>query len=252
MVADDERIVAAPLKQSTLTWPPLALSCGDDWEPSAVSVRVTVPAAGTGSRESDLMPSVRLAAGDHTLAVPQIAALPGAAASASLREIALAWPAAVIQVPERFIRLPESPLKLAAVPLLQRLGTKLLSGWAVPKPLVGSLRLPRFEPPRVRWGGDSILRRMPVTRVSRALGSEPAARRRLAQTVSLGTEEVTLLGIYPDVPILAVERIVVEDEGQRLKLWLKPEILRGRSGLHRITLLVGRQVATGKMLQAAL
>ena len=28
---------------------------------------------------------------------------------------------------------------------------------------------------------------------------------------------MTLLGVYPDVPILAVERIVVEDEGRRLQ-----------------------------------
>ena len=251
-VADEERVIAAPLKSGTLAFAPFALSCGEGWKPSAVSVRAPVPTAGTGLSESDLLPSVRLAAGDYALGMPLISALPGASSSAVVSEIGLGWPADVVQVPEEFIRLSESPLRIAAVPLLGKFGTLPLSGWAMPTPPVSSLHLPRFDPPRVRWGSDSVLRRMPVTRVSRTLGTEPAARRRLAETVHLGMEEVMLLGIYPDIPILAVERVVVEDEGRRIKLWLKPDVLRGRSGSYRITLLVGRQTATGKMLQAAL
>ena len=77
-------------------------------------------------------------------------------------------------------------------------------------------------------------------------------RRRLAETVQLKAEDIQLLGVYPDVPILAVERIVVEEEGRQLKLWIKPEVLRGRIASHRITLLVGSRISTGKMLQAAL
>lgn len=251
-VAEDERVVAAPLKQGTLTFPPLELSRGDGWKPSVSTKVAPVPTAGTGLRESDLLPSVRLAVDDYALAMPLISALPGTAASAEVGEIALTWPLEVIEVPESFVHLPESPLRLAVVPLLSGLKTLPLRGWAVPKPPVSFLRVPRPDNPRVKWGGDSVLRRMPVTRVSRTLGSEPAARHRLAETVHLGDEEVMLLGIYPDVPILAVERIVVEDEGRRIKLWLKPDVLRGRSGSHRITLLVGRQTVTGKMLQAAL
>ena len=251
-VAENERVIAAPLRQGTLTWPPLELSKGESWKPSAVTQTAPVPAAGAGLRESDLLPSVRLAAGDYAVATPQIAVLPGAAASATVGEIGVDWPLEVIEVPDSFICLPPSPLRLSAVPLLGEFKTLPLRGWAVPKPRAGSLRVPRPDSPRIKWGGDSILRRMPVTWTSRTLGSEPAARQRLAETVHLGINDVTLLGIYPDVPILAVERIVVEDEGRRIRLWLKPDILRGRSGAHRITLLVGRQAATGKMLQAAL
>ena len=64
--------------------------------------------------------------------------------------------------------------------------------------------------------------------------------------------DVTLLGVYEQVPILAVSRIVVEDEGRRLRLWLKPDVLRDRRAARRITLLVGRRISDGKMLQAAL
>jgi len=251
-VGDEERVIAAPLKSGLLAWPLLDVSRGEGWKPSAVSVKAPAPTAGTGLCECDLLPSVHLAKGDYALGMPLISALPDAAASAEMGEIALAWPADVVQVPSSFIRLPDSPLRLAAVPLLEKFKIRPLSGWAVPMPPVSSLRLPRFDPPRVRWGGDSVLRRMPVTRTSRMLDSEPAAQRRLAETGRLGIEEVVVLGIYPDVPILAVERIVVEDDGRRLKLWLKPDVLRGRSEAHRITLLVGRQTATGKMLQAAL
>ena len=164
---------------------------------------------------------------------------------------ALQWPAEVTGLPDVFLRLPASPVRTLAAPLLAGPKTTPLRGWPVQAPRTYPMRLPRFVEPRVRWGGDSVLRRMPLTRRGRA-GDSSAGRRRLAETVHLGLDEVVLLGVYPDVPLLAVERIVVEDEGRQLRLWLKPDVLRGRSGSHRITLLVGRQIATGKMLQAAL
>ncbi len=254
VVSDAEREILVPVEHTTLSFPPPLLPGGDAWKPAAVSVPAPVPSAGTGLQESDLLPCVSLAAGDYALAPPLIAALPNAAGAAALAEVPLAWPLEVSAVPEGFLRLPASPVRIgtAALPAGMQTAAQPLRGWNLPLPPVNALRLPRVECPRVRWGGDSVLRRMPLTRQSGAIGGEPAARRRLAETVHLDAEDVTLLGVYPDVPILAVERIVVEDEGRRLKLWLKPEVLRGRSGSHRITLLVGRQTATGKMLQAAL
>ena len=121
-----------------------------------------------------------------------------------------------------------------------------------------AVRVPRLSP-TVRATGEGILSRIALTRrcreappyVPEALAFE-SERRRLAETAGLPAEEVTLLGVYPGVPILAVRRLVVEDEGRRLRLWLKPEALRGKRALRLITLLVGRRVADGKMLQAAL
>ena len=251
-VEDAERAMMAPVKPGALASPPPQISRGAAWKPSAAAKLAPVPAAGTGLRESDLLPRVALAQGDYALAAPSIALLPEPSASAVIRAVGVDWTAEVSALPNEFLRLPGAPVRSQAVLLLSGPKTLSLHGWAVSLPPVRVLRLPRTDSPRVRWGGDSVLRRMPLTRQSRPTGGGQAERRRLAETVQLAPEDVTLLGVYPDVPILAVERIVVEDEGRRLKLWLKPDVLRGRSGSHKITLLVGRQTATGKMLQAAL
>ncbi len=251
-VSEAERAIAVPVKLGALASPLPQIPRGDAWKPSAAAVLAPVPTAGTGLREGNLLPRVSLAMEDYALQPPAIAFLPGASAAVIVEAAAVGWTAEVAALPEEFVRLPNAPVRTQAVMLLGGPKTGRLHGWAVPQPSVNMLRLPRTDSPRVRWGGDSVLRRMPLTRQSRPLGGGLAERRRLAETVQLGAEDVTLLGVYPDVPILAVERIVVEDEGRRLKLWLKLDVLRGRSGSHRITLLVGRQTATGKMLQAAL
>lgn len=251
-VEEDARTITPQVLPGDLAVPLPPLPSGS-WKPSA-SVRAAPvpPLAGAGLRESALAPSVTLAAGDCALSPPEVYTMPIAGLDLRIDGVALEWPASVTRLPDDFLRLPASPARTQPVALLTGPKTAALRGWPVPVPRTHLLRLPRFPDPRVRWGGDSVLRRMPLTRRSRALGASGAGRRRLAETVHLGPDEVTLLGVYPDVPILAVERIVVEDEGRQLRLWLKPDVLRGRSGSHRITLLVGRQTATGKMLQAAL
>lgn len=251
-VEEAERAMTVPVQPGALASPPPQISRGDAWKPSASSALAPVPCAGTGLRESDLLPRVAFAQGDFALKPPVITALPSASASAVIQAVGVDWAAEVIALPPEFVRLPGAPVRIQTVMLLGGPKTAPLRGWEMALPPVRVLRLPRFGEPRVRWGGDSVLRRMPLTRRSRPIGGGQAERRRLAETAHLSAENVTLLGVYPDVPILAVERIVVEDEGRRLKLWLKPDVLRGRSGSHKITLLVGRQTATGKMLQAAL
>lgn len=251
-VGDAERVIAVPLHRGLLESPPPQISAGSAWKPSAAVRLAPVPAAGTGLRESSLLLRVLLAAGEYALTPPQVVALPNAVSVTETHPAGLDWPAQVTALPEEFLRLPSAPVRVGSAALLAGPKTLPLRNWAILPPLVRLLRLPRIAEPRVRWGGDSVLRRMPLTRCSRPVGGGTAERRRLAETAHVAPEEVTLLGVYPDVPILAVERIVVEDEGRRLKLWLRPEVLRGRSGTHRITLLVGRQTATGKMLQAAL
>ena len=251
-VGDAERTMTVLVKHGALASPPPQFSPRGGWKPSAASALAAVPTAGTGLRESDLLPRVFLASGDYALRPPVMLALPSASATAEVQTLGLDWPVEVTALPESFVRLPSAPVRTQTTALLGRPKTAPLQGWAIVPPPVRLLRLPRVDEPRVRWGGDSVLRRMPLTRRSRLTGGGHAERRRLAETVHLAPDEVALLGVYPDVPILAVERIVVEDEGRRLKLWLRPEVLRGRSASHRITLLVGRQTATGKMLQAAL
>lgn len=230
---------------------------GGGWQPKAAIRTAAVPQAGTGLRESSLLPTADLVGGDFALAVPAIRAMPAAALETRTQEAGLEWPVGTTGLPESFLRLPASPVRVERAALLPLPTATPLRGWLLHMPPVQALRPPRQAAPRVRWGGDSVLRRMPLTRSSREMhpdtaGAMLAAEHRLAETVHLRREEITLLGVYPDIPILAVERIVVEDEGRRLRLWLKPEVLRGRTAPHQITLLVGRQISTGKMLQAAL
>ncbi len=251
-VESAERAITAEVHAGALALPPPVLP-RTDWIP-LVSVRAaSVPSAAMGLNESDLLPSVTLALGNYALPVPEIRAMPSAGAEApQIEAVPLEWWAGVTALPDAFLHLPAAPVRTQIVPLLPLPKTTPLRDWPVQTPPTHPLRLPRFAEPRVRWGGDSIQARMPVTRRGKAFGEASAERRRLAETAHLGPDEVVLLGVYPDVPILAVERIVVEDEGRRLWLWLKPDVLRSRSGSHRITLLVGRQVSSGKMLQAAL
>ncbi len=251
-VEDTERTIPAAVQSGDLALPPPNLPVSD-WRPSASVRSASVPSTGTGLRESDLAPSVTLALGNYALLPPDIRAMPSAGLGIIRTErVALDWPASVTALPDAFLRLPAAPVRIQSVPLLPLPKTMSLQGWPVQTPRAHLLRLPRLADPRVRWGGDPVLARMPLTRRGRMLGESAAERRRLAETAQLSPDEVTLLGIYPDVPILAVERIVVEEEGRQLRLWLKPEVLRGRLASHRITLLVGRQISTGKMLQAAL
>ena len=248
--SDADRTIPAAVLSGDLKLPPPGLMPAA-WQPSASVHTAPVPEAGTGLRESDLLPAVHLAVGDYAVTPPEIRMMASAEAVAAVRAVPLDWSVEVMRLPDTFVRLPPSPVQIGSVPTLVLPSTAALKRWAVPLPPVRPLHPPRLEPPRVRWGGDSLLRRMPLTRCSQA-AADPAAQLRLAETARLSPEQVTLMGVYPDVPILAVERIVVEDEGRRLRLWLKPDILRHRSGAHRITLLVGREIATGKMLQAAL
>ncbi|MGI4790793.1 MAG: hypothetical protein ACRYFS_18335 [Janthinobacterium lividum] len=259
-VPEDERTIPALTLQADLALPPPSLSPKDTWKPSATVRMALVPKAGTGMQESDLLPTVVLAQGDYAVASPGIQTMPIASAeTVGVESLPLEWQAEVTHLPESFLHLPSSPVRIGTTGLLPLPKTIPLRGWQVQREPVRLLRLPPLPAAPVRWGSDSVLRRMPLTRRAREMGANvlppevfAGACRRLAETVHLKTEEVTLLGIYPDVPILAVERIVVEDEGRQLKLWIKPEILRGRTASHRITLLVGRQISTGKMLQAAL
>ena len=250
-VESAEQTLCADVRAGDLSLLPKLPS--SDWKPSASVCAAAVPTAGTGLNESDLLPSVTLAQGNFALPPPDIQAMPSVSVEAVRTEaVALEWAANVTALPETFLRLPAAPVRTHAASLLPMPQTAALRGWPVQMPPTRLLRLPCIADPRVRWGGDSVLARMPLTRRSKAFGDAAAERRRLADTAGVAPNEVVLLGVYPDVAILAVERIVVEDEGRRLRLWLKPDVLRSRSGSHRITLLVGRQVSSGKMLQAAL
>lgn len=252
-----------------LTPPPVAAGGREGaWAAQAASHALPGPQAGAGEHERDLLPSATLAGeGDRaefTLRPATVSILPVLRAETSrVTEAGLDWPLTDVCLPEQFFRLPAAPIRVKVVALLgsqKRLGvSQVLTGWAVRLPKTGRLKIPRPPGPTVRWGGDSVLERMPLTR--RGLAVPPgveaeeafaAEHRRLAEAMSVPLGDVRLLGVFPGVPILAVRRILVADDGQSLRLWLKPDVVRARTKLRFITLLVGRQVSSGRMLQAAL
>jgi len=235
-----------------------------DWKPVGEIRQAPVPQAGAGARDGDLLPGVRLVEGSAALAPPGCRVMPIVQSDGSRTESAdLLLPAFVVRLPDSFLTLPAAPVRVRPAALLASgaaaLSAPALKKWGIPPPKCGALRLPRAPDPRVRWGGDAVLSRIALTRrglepppevpFSLAFGAE---ERRLAEAAHLPLEDVTLLGIYPGVPIFAVSRLLVADEGRQLRLWLKPEVLRGRNGPRLITLLVGRQTSSGKMLQASL
>ena len=234
-----------------------------DWKPAGGVRSAAVPEAGAGARDGDLLPVARLAEGSAALAPPRCRAMPVFGAEGGRVENAdLLLPAFVVRLPDAFLALPTDPVCVRTVGLLALPGGtsgRALKGWGMDAPRCRALRLPRVPDPHVRWGGDAVLSRMALTR--RGLAPPPdvplalafaAEGRRLAEAAGLPPGDVTLLGVYPGVPILAVSRLVVADAGSRLHLWLKPDVLRSRNGARLITLLVGRQTSSGKMLQAAL
>lgn len=249
----------------TLPLGPLSpASAGErDWKPACTVHQASVPQAGTGTRGGEQMPVVRLAEGSAALAAPPCHAMIVAQRDGCRTESAdLLLPAFVVHLPDSFLALPADPVRVCPVALPTAHAVILRGaaseGWGLRFPKCSALRLPRLPAPRVRWGGDEVLSRISLTR--RGLEPPPGVRfaqafgaeeRRLAEAAHLSPDDVTLLGVYPGVPILAVSRIVVADKGRSLRLWLKPDVLRGRGGTRLITLLVGRQVSSGKMLQVA-
>lgn len=259
--------VVAVRESEALMPPPVAVGLREgSWAAVAASRTLPGPQAEVGARE--LLPSATLAgegeAADFALRPATVSVLPVLRAETSrVTEAGLDWPLMDVCLPEQFFCLPAAPTRVNAVALLEsqkRLGAnQALTGWAVRLPKTGRLKIPRPVGPTVRWGGDSVLERMPLTR--RGLAAPPgigageafaAEHRRLAEAMSLPPGDVRLLGVFPGVPILAVRRILVADDGHSLRLWLKPDVVRARTKLRFITLLVGRQVSSGRMLQAAL
>ena len=229
------------------------------WRPAAALQVVPIPQARAGDRDRDLLPTVQVALKNQSIAAPDCRSLPPmGAADCRVEAIGLVQSLETIGLPAAFLSLPSSPIRVQSRPLLSLPPNK---AWPVPRvkaPKMGELRISKPSPPRVRGAGDAFLGRLALTRWSRETAGLPpdaafvTERLRLAEAAGLALEDVSLLGIYDSVPILAVSRIVVEDEGRRLRLWLKPDVLHGKGRARLITLLVGRRLSDGKMLQAAL
>lgn len=114
----------------------------------------------------------------------------------------------------------------------------------------------QFRPIRVRAGLAPILR-APITcnRLMAPPGSASSAafapeRQLLAAASGIPEADVALIGVFPHVPLGAVQKLSVTPDGTALQIWVRPEALdRGRS-IPTVTVVLGRQRSTSKMLQA--
>jgi len=232
----------------------------NNWQPGVTVSETAIPQVLVGEREQSLLPSVRLAGESHALTPPECLTFVALGRdNCRVAEAELDCSVETVGLPPSFLALPSSPVVVSRSALPTVPPAERQEGWRLSGPNGGALRVPRLPVPRVCLGGDDVLIRMDLTRRCRETPPNmtpnqafPAERHRLAKAAALPPEEVTLLGVYPGVPILAVSRLIVEEEGLRLRLWLKPAALRAKGGGRVITLLVGRRVADGKMLQAAL
>ena len=190
------------------------------WRAVSQVRQTAAPQALTGGGHGSLLPTVQVVERNAALTPPVCCSMPPVSGAACLVENAdLLVPGFVIALPEAFLKLPPVPVRVESVALLTLSSTALsrgkkLSGWSLDAPKVSTLRLPRLTAPRILWGGDAVLSRIALTRLCReapldvpfalAFGAE---ERRLAEATQLPSGDVTLLGVYPGVPLLAVSRI---------------------------------------------
>jgi hypothetical protein len=136
---------------------------------------------------------------------------------------------------------------------------RALSGvWILPaKPTMGHETKSRLQfATRVRDGKAAILR-MPMTRerISVPYGTNPALaftaeRAMLAAGAGVPKADVALIGVFPRVPLEAVQRLSVAPGGTALNIWVKPELAGRARPVATVTVVLGRQRSTGKTLQA--
>jgi hypothetical protein len=96
--------------------------------------------------------------------------------------------------------------------------------------------------------------RVPLVRRSmtaaRGVGLNTAERERLATTAGIPVDSVVLIGVFPNIPVTAVSRMSVEGAAGALKIWLRPDAASSSVHPKMLTLIVGRNATTGKMIQA--
>ena len=224
-------------------------------QPSSLT-QIDVHISSEGSR-----PQAIVVGESHIVASPECFAIPALDASElQTRQVRSLDSAQVVALPHSFIALPKDPLRLISIPVLSLPKVAALGEFSLAKPKWKALIVPRRTAAHLGSArtGEVALSRIPLLRrglqspVGMPLSTYFSAEHRcLAETAGLPLSDVTLLGVYPAIPIIAVRRLVVEDEGRQLRLWLKPESWWGHPPPRRITLLIGRQSSTGKMLQAS-
>jgi hypothetical protein len=83
----------------------------------------------------------------------------------------------------------------------------------------------------------------------RGPGLNMREREKLAAASKIALENVVLIGIFRNVPVTAVSRLSVEEDAAQLSIWLKPEAAALSTPPKLMSLLIGRDTTSGKMIQ---
>ncbi len=71
----------------------------------------------------------------------------------------------------------------------------------------------------------------------------------LSQATGVPEEDIVLIGVYARVPLSCARRLSVSPDGAALLLWLNPQKAK-QAAPRLVTVIIGRQISTGKALQA--
>ena len=237
------------------------------WTPGACVVSLPPPCAGPGGGGVDLA-AVAAVVGLNAALRPEAAlvwASPPLAAEVTIHrlEVLAARAPAVRDGAVAFaagaVHTDYARLSLPAVIRLTSDAPRLPKRPLFPGPKRGADGGLPFSGVRVR-SGMAACAETPLVRVRRApppgqrdAQAFAAERRQLARSAQSELDDVMLLGVYPMVPVAAVRRLALDEDGRALSLWLKPEALSaalaGREP-RLVTLIVGRLRSTGRMIQA--
>jgi hypothetical protein len=257
--------VPAVVKRSdaTVTLAATAGAWEGNWRPQADTVAWPIPSAEEGGLGADLASVATVVSMNAALAAEAAPIccppwrLEGSQVQAWDRHQAVLASPEVAAPSVRF-----GQLKVQAAALALTAGDVHL----VPVPCLAPARWRKAEsalawalaPPRMR-SDLRILARVPIFRESAAAhaGQAPteafaSERRHLAASAGIEESDVLLLGVFPQVPLAMVEKLIIAGESRtRLQIWLKSSALAaGPKGVKLATIILGRQRSTGRALQA--
>ena len=220
----------------------------DNWQPLAAVLVAPALRAETGSQEADLMPRAIVVEG-----------LGGWGTQGCLvKAEPLHSAAALVNNGGGAHWKLNTALRVRDAPLTVR-----EPACRVARMLSGKLRVAQIR--RELWSGKAAhvqsglfpLAQIPLTRLRLAVPETmnkalAAGRRQLSIASGVPLEDLILMGLYPDIPVAAVNRLAVEDSGRVLRFWLKPEALTTLISQRRVTLVIGRRRSSGQIVQMVL
>lgn len=74
---------------------------------------------------------------------------------------------------------------------------------------------------------------------------------KIAERNNVTSSDITLLGVFRNVPIGAVSKIQIQSTGSSIMIWLDPDTVRNKK-YKFCTLVVGRNTQSGRLLQAVI